>query len=323
MFYKFFKLLGRIIIKIYCRDIKINKVELLKSDGPLLLAVNHPNSFLDAIILVTQFDQPVYSLARGDAFKGWLLTKVLNGFGMLPVYRVTEGVENLEGNYKTFEDCTEIFRQNGIILIFSEGRCENEWHLRPLRKGTARLAIAAWQQNIPLKILPVGINYNSFTLFGKNVQINMGSPIEAKNMDTDFSDSGRLLNEITSAIQQQLQTLVYEIDKGDLQLRAAKFYVPVSPFKKLLLIVPAGLGILFHWIFYFPVKNFIAKKAIKTGHYDSIIAGLMILFYPFYLVFWSLIIYSFWGGYWGWLVFILLPFFAWSYVQVKRQTDRQ
>jgi 1-acyl-sn-glycerol-3-phosphate acyltransferase len=294
---------------------------MLKSNGPMLLAVNHPNSFLDAIILVTQFKQPVYSLARGDAFNGWLLTKILTGFKILPVYRVTEGVENLEGNYKTFEDCTEIFRQNGIVLIFTEGRCENEWHLRPLRKGTARLAIAAWEQNIPLKILPVGMNYNSFSLFGKNLQINMGTPIEVKDIDASFNDSGRLLNEVTGAIQKQLQTLVYELDKKDLQLRAAKFNVPVSTIKKLLLIIPAILGILFHWIFYVPVKNFIAKKTLNTGHYDSVIVGLMILFYPFYLLLWSLIIYSYYGGYWGWLVFIILPFFAWSYVQIKRQAD--
>ena len=288
----------------------------------MLLAVNHPNSFLDAIILVTQFDKPVYSLTRGDAFNGWLLTKILNGFKMLPVYRASEGVENLDGNYKTFEGCTEIFRQNGIVLIFTEGRCENEWHLRPLKKGTARLAIAAWEQNIPLKILPVGMNYNSFSLFGKNVQINIGNPIEFKNIDASFNDSGRLLNEVTGVIQQQLQTLVYELDKKDLQLRAAKFNVSVSTFKKLLLIIPAILGVLSHWIFYLPVKNFVAKKTLNTGHYDSVIVGLMILFYPFYLLLWSLIIYSFYGGYWGWLVFILFPFFAWSYVQIKRQADK-
>ena len=80
----------------------------------------------------------------------------------------------------------------------------NEWHLRPLKKGTARLAIASWQQNIPLRILPIGINYSSFYLFGKNVQINLGNPIDYKNMVTQFNDNGRLLNEVTNSIQIQL-----------------------------------------------------------------------------------------------------------------------
>ena len=79
----------------------------------------------------------------------------------------SEGIENLEDNYTTFEKCIKIFKQKGIVLIFSEGRCENEWHLCRLKKGTARLTIAAWQQQILLQVLPIGVNYNSFILFGK------------------------------------------------------------------------------------------------------------------------------------------------------------
>jgi len=38
--------------------------------GPLLLACNHPNSFLDGIILDILFDEPIWALTRGDVFKG-------------------------------------------------------------------------------------------------------------------------------------------------------------------------------------------------------------------------------------------------------------
>src|SRR6185436_5271503 len=105
MLYQFIKLIARAAIKFYCRDLRLNKEELLKFEGPLMLAANHPNSFLDAIILCTIFDKPVYSLARGDAFSGNLVSKILLSLKLLPVYRVTEGVENLEENYKTFDQC--------------------------------------------------------------------------------------------------------------------------------------------------------------------------------------------------------------------------
>ena len=95
MFYHFVKVLARLAIKFYCRDITVNNKEFYKSNGPLLLAVNHPNSFLDAIMLCTLFDKPVYSLARGDAFNGKLISKILFSLKLLPVYRVSEGVENL------------------------------------------------------------------------------------------------------------------------------------------------------------------------------------------------------------------------------------
>ena len=102
----------------------------------MLLACNHPNSFLDSIIIDTLFKEDVWSLARGDAFKKPFL-KILAALKILPVYRPSEGVENLSENYKTFDACIEILRRNGVITIFSEGKCINEWHLRPLKKGTA------------------------------------------------------------------------------------------------------------------------------------------------------------------------------------------
>ena len=72
---------------------------MLQCQGPLLIASNHPSSFLDAIIMAILFKSPIYSLARGDAFNGKIITKILASFNMLPVYRVSEGVENLENNY--------------------------------------------------------------------------------------------------------------------------------------------------------------------------------------------------------------------------------
>lgn len=322
MFYQLVKVIARIAIPFYCRDIKINKKELLKSKGPLLLAVNHPNSFLDAVILCTLFNQPVYSLTRGDAFNGTFISAVLRSLKMLPVYRVSEGVENLEGNYTTFNTCTEIFKQGGMVLIFSEGRSENEWHLRPLKKGTARLAIAAWQQNIALSVLPIGVNYNSFNLFGKNVHVNMGEVIELKTMVNSFKDNGRLLNELTGTIQQQLQLLVYEIDKNNHQKKAATFQITMSAVKKTILLLPGTAGLLLHWPLYIFLKKMSLKRTFLEGHFDSIMVGLLIAIYPFYLLLWALALYLFFGGYWGVALFIVLPFFAWCYVQIKQQIDK-
>ncbi len=321
MFYQFVKLIAKMAIHFYCRHITINTKELLKSKGPLLLAVNHPNSFLDAIILCTLFKQPVYSLARGDAFKGKLISWILRSIKILPVYRISEGVENLEGNYATFSACTELFKKGGIVLIFSEGRCENEWHLRPLKKGTARLAVAAWQQNIPLKILPAGINYNSFNLFGKNVQINMGPFIELDSIQNTYTDHGRLLNEVTAAIEKQLQLLVYEIDTTDRKKRIATFHVTQPLIKRLLLWLPGATGFILHWPLYSLLKQLIIKKGGSREHFDSMMVGLLFVLYPFYLLSVVLITVAFGGRYHALAAIIIIPFCGWCYVQLKQQID--
>jgi len=156
------------------------------------------------------------------------------------------------------------------------------------------LTIAAWQQQIPLHVLPIGINYNSFILFGKNVHLNIGAPI-GRSIVNNFTDGGILLNELTGTVQQRLQTLVYEIDTNDRKQKVARLYLSISGFKKYLLTIPAFIGWLIHWPFFFPIKNFISKKVAKDGHYDSILIGLLIFTYPIYLLLFAILTYLFGG----------------------------
>lgn len=320
MLYRFVKILARLAIKIYCRDITINKKELLKTNGPLLLAVNHPNSFLDAIILCTLFDKPVYSLARGDAFKGKFISKLLFTLKLLPVYRVSEGVENLEENYKTFDYCKEIFKQNGIVLIFSEGLCVNEWHLRPLKKGTARLAISNWEDGIPLKVLPVGINYSSFKKFGKNVKLFFGEFIAADDIESN-NGHGKNIQSFNSNLLQQLQPFVFEIDQKD-KLGLHKYlYVQQPLLKKIILFFPSALGWLLHTPLFYPIKIIVKNAAFESDHYDSIIVGILLMVYPIYVIIISLIAVAITQQWLCLLLLLIFPFTAWAHVQLKKQLD--
>jgi 1-acyl-sn-glycerol-3-phosphate acyltransferase len=318
MLYGIVKILARVAIKLYCRHIDLNKKALLQLKGPLLLAANHPDSFLDAIILCTLFNQPVYSLARGDAFKNKLYAKILFKLKMLPVYRVSEGVENLEENYKTFDLCKEIFKKNGIVLIFSEGKCINEWHLRPLMKGTARLAISSWEEGIPLKILPVGINYSSFTKFGKNVKLFFGDFITAKEITTG-EGYGKAIQSFNSNLSEQLQPFVFEIDTNDTTRLHQAFYVPQSTLKKALLFIPSVAGWLIHAPLFYPVKNYVQYSKLEKEHYDSVVVGILLLAYPVYLLEITSFVFGFTHRWESFLLLLLLPFTAWAHVQLRKQ----
>ena len=320
MLYRLVKILARLAIKFYCRNIAINKKEFLKTNGPLLLAVNHPNSFLDAIIFCTLFDSPVYSLARGDAFKGKLVSRILFSLKLLPVYRISEGVENLEENYKTFDQCKAIFKQNGIVLIFSEGGCVNEWHLRPLKKGTARLAISSWEDGIPLKVLPVGINYSSFAKFGKNIKIFLGEFITANDIDS-YNGHGKSIQSFNAGLLQQLQPFVFEIDATNKEDLHNKFYVPQPALKKIFLFIPSAIGWLLHAPLYYAVKIIVKKSAFDTDHYDSIVVAILLLAYPLYVVIISLLVFFITNQPFSFLLLLIFPLTAWAHVQLKKQLD--
>ena len=321
MLYRFLKIATCIAIKIFCRKIILNKPGSLKEKGPLLLACNHPNSFLDSIILDTLFDQPVWSLARGDVFKKPFYIKLLGKLKILPVYRTSEGVENLSENYKTFDACIEIFRNNGLISIFSEGKCINEWHLRPLKKGTARLAMKAWDENIPLRVLPVGINYSSFHRFGKNMFINFGEMIHKTDIDLRQPDGLRhqVFNE---KLANQLKKLVFEIPKNDRNAQKEKLEIKISKFRRMVLALPAMMGWLLHLPLYIPVKKYTWPRTKQNDHYDSVITGILIFTYPLYLLVLTIIAGVLFKSYWVLFIFLALPFTAWSYVALKTQLDK-
>src|ERR1035437_4545279 len=211
---------------------------------------------------------------------------------MLPVYRISEGAENLEHNYTTFSACIDIFKKNGIVLIFSEGLCKNEWHLRSLKKGTARLAISAWQQGIPLKVLPLGINYSSFRIFGKNAILNFGEIITDPNSYQDEKNlpDGKAVIDFNLKLQQQLKNLVIEAEPSDKEKIKKIFFIQQPLIKKILFFIPAIAGLILHAPLYYPVILSI-----------------------------SVIIYFITGSLWTLLLLLIIPFSAWSLLQLKRQ----
>jgi 1-acyl-sn-glycerol-3-phosphate acyltransferase len=306
---------------IFCRRVIINKPELLKKKGPLLLACNHPNSFLDAAIIADLFKHPVYSLARGDVFKKPFYIKLLAALKIFPVYRHTEGTENLGINYETFDACKDVFKKNGIVLIFSEAKCVNEWHLRPLRKGTARLAFSSWDENIPLEVLPVGINYSSFRRFSKNVFINFGEPITKNDFDLANVDGKRNLA-FNLKLKEQLHQLVFEIDKKDVQKQKQLLERKLSLLTKIILFIPALIGFLLHAPLYVPIKNFTYKKTWHNDFYDSVVITLLLFTYPIYVALIATIVLAFTHNLFSLLLILGIPFTAWCYIQLKPQLDK-
>jgi len=318
LLYQILKILARASFWIYCRKLILNKPSLLRIKGPVLLAANHPNSFLDAVILDTLFRQPVWSLARGDVFKKPFYIRLLRALRIMPVYRTSEGVENLSENYKTFSDCINLFRQNEIICIFSEGKCINEWHLRPLKKGTARLAIQTWEEGIPLQVIPVGINFSSFRQFGKNIFLQFGPVIRSSDFNLQQAD-GLRHTAFNARLEQELRQLVFEIPKNDTVMQKEKLSVPVILLQKILLALPAFIGILLHAPLYWPVRNFAWRKTKNTDHYDSVMVALLMISYPLYLILLTVLL----GcrvGYPALLLFMISPLTTRAFVWLNRQT---
>jgi 1-acyl-sn-glycerol-3-phosphate acyltransferase len=224
---------------------------------------------------------------------------------MLPIYRLKEGPDNIERNYSTFDACIDIFKKGGIVLIFSEGESINDWRLRPLKKGTARLALTAWQQNIPLEVLPVGINYSSFRSFGKDIILNFGDTITERDIKNEAE--GAAINDFNDKLSSQLNSLVYHKER-------IAFKSP-SLSERILLFLPSAFGYLLHYPLYSLVNLLIKKK--DDDMYDSIVIGLLFVLYPFYLLLIYILLTIYMKGVYAIILVLLIPLMAWSYLQLK------
>ena len=187
-------------------------------------------------------------------------------------------------------------------------------------KGTARLAISSWQQGIPLKVLPIGINYSSFEKFGKNIHLFLGDFITAK--EVDYKEGfGKGIQSFNKVAQQQLSRFVYEIEKSDKEKIQKLFFIPQPAIKKIILFVPSIAGWLLHAPLYYPLKKIIIKKTNDTDHFDSIIVGLLFFTYPLYVVMISVSLFLLSGQLNFFWLLLLFPFTAWAHLQLKKQID--
>jgi 1-acyl-sn-glycerol-3-phosphate acyltransferase len=254
-----------LIMYFFTKKISVLGLENLPLQGPVLLASNHPNSFLDAILLNTVIDRPLWSLARGDAFKKSWAHKVLTSMYMMPVYRGSEGRAYLLKNDATFEACQKLFKDQGQVLIFSEGICENQTSLLPLKKGTARLAQQVWQSGQDLQIVPVGLSYDSYSMFGKNIRVEFGKPIEKSDF-SNLDQDGFFTKTFNEKLLGQLQKLAHQP-------------LTLTSWKDNPLLY---IGIILNFPVYYLLSNFIKNKTKGTVFYDSIYFGSLLLVLPTY-----------------------------------------
>ena len=349
MFYTILQFFIRLALQLFCRKITFSNKAILNSKGPLLLACNHPNSFLDAIIIGSQFNQPVHYLARGDAFKNPLIKRLLSAIKMMPIYRLSEGREYLALNDATFDSCKNILLQGGIVLIFSEGLCEHKWQLQPLKKGTARIAFAAWSEPLIsdyFKVQPVSLNYHSFTNFGKQLVVHFGEEITREQVLLDANEGERIqqfnvllaaqlldgmlvsnndetivqdlitnhqyLTKNSSTTIKELKALQNNPETIEYKIQSSKQQQIFSTILLvIILLVPAIIGFALHAPLYYLIKKIIRQKTKGSVFYDSVLFGFLLISYPIYWMAINIISILFISNCYVQIVLLLMPLLAW------------
>lgn len=262
--------MARLALWIFCPRVRIEGAELMAARGPLLIVANHPDSFLDAVILGAYYPRKLHFLARGDVFQKPLYGFLLRSIGMIPIHRAREGREHLHLNEGTFQESVEVLRRGDGLLIFIEGICLLTHEIQPFKKGATRILESAQAAGIQPMVHVVGLGYSDFRTFGKVIHV----AIELYSEQAVF-DHARHRLDFNAAVREQMVRLVrepYEV----VVLRKGLFYYLNLPFFRL-------------------VSDYVWSRTAGTVFYDSVLFGVLLFTYPIYLVALSALFHGLFG----------------------------
>ena len=176
------------------RKVEVHGKEKLPKDGALIIAPNHCNTLMDALVILRSFNSPTVFGARADMFRRPLIAKAMYFFRILPMVRQRDGLRNVLQNNKTQEIIVDTLENNVRFCIFPEGKHRAEHSLQTLGKGLSRIAVSANEKfgaEKPVYIIPTGIEYGDYFRYRSTSLVNFG---EAVNI-TDFLKNGNFENE--------------------------------------------------------------------------------------------------------------------------------
>jgi 1-acyl-sn-glycerol-3-phosphate acyltransferase len=319
LFYYFSRFLIRLALPIFLRRLLVLNLNRVPG-GPLLIASNHPDSFFDALVIGSTLNQMIHTLARGDAFKKPAVAFWLRQIKLIPVFRGSEGRQSVKNLDATTRESLAALKDGDAVVVFSEGICVNEWKLRPLGKGTARMAHQAWFGDESLKdmqVVPTGMNYEHYRGTGKRVAIRFGEPIKRNDLSTNPEEYEKWLREFNDVLQERMDREILTLPDGQ---TAQERLHAMNQFFGADSIPSQGNGLFramgwFGRLIHRPLYQFFSRKVAKitkrTVFYDSALFGLLLYIYPVIVLILSLIAGLAAGFKAGLALFVLLPLLAW------------
>lgn len=220
MLWKFLRMILSTYFTYYFRRFKAKNLNNIRVDAPVLISVNHPNAFVDSICLsIMIFSPRTYYMARGDAFKEGWISKFLTTIGIIPIFRMRDGgIEGVKKNSSSFATAFKMWNKGQKIMVFSEGLCIQERRLRPIQKGTARMAFGYSEEfkKDDLLIVPVSVTYSHPSEFGTDIYYHAGEAIKVKDyLDLYRENQAKAVNQLTKNLEEKMQELTPHLNNKD------------------------------------------------------------------------------------------------------------
>jgi 1-acyl-sn-glycerol-3-phosphate acyltransferase len=209
MGYRLVRAVVALLLWLFYRKIEPSAAERIPASGPVVIAANHHNALVDAMLIVASTPRRVTPLAKAPLFRHPLVGPFLKLVGAVPVHRRVDGADPRR-NAEMFASATAALRAGEALLIFPEGVSQPRPMLMPLRTGAARIVLAAAAAGVRVPLVPVGLVFDAPGTFrAASALVSVGPPVATDDVAAAYADapdgSVRALTErLTEAIRAQI-----------------------------------------------------------------------------------------------------------------------
>jgi 1-acyl-sn-glycerol-3-phosphate acyltransferase len=181
-------------------------------DGPVLLVANHANGLLDPAIVVDTARRRPRFLGKSTLFAipliGWFVRQV----GTIPVYRHRDAADTSR-NEEMFRAVRAALGGGDVVCLFPEGTSHSSGRLEPLKTGAARIALDAAADGVPLRVVPIGLNFQDKEAFRSTVIVTYGSPLDpAARVERFAAEPFEAVRALTGDIAARLRDVMIEAE---------------------------------------------------------------------------------------------------------------
>lgn len=177
------------------RKIEVRGRENIPTDGAVIIAPNHCNTLMDALVILrANKDYTVFG-ARADIFNKPFIAKIMYFLRILPMVRQRDGLRNVLKNHETQETIVETLENQILFCMYPEGRHRPAHSLQAFGKGIFRAVLAAnarFGDKMPVYIVPAGIEYGDYFRYRSTSLVTFGKPINV----TEFIKEHNVENEV-------------------------------------------------------------------------------------------------------------------------------
>lgn len=183
-------------------DIRIVDSERIPLDGPLLVAMNHQNALVDAMLALEILPRMLRITAKATLGSNIAGAALVRAAGIIPLSRASDSplTSDPVRNRHSFEMIIDELRLGGAVLLFPEGRSHNDAELAPLKTGLARIALRARDSGVRgIRILPIGVTYEDKATPETMVVARIGEPMALDDWQGD--DAHQLTDNVAQALR--------------------------------------------------------------------------------------------------------------------------